>query len=79
MDVGRLLCLDVGRPDPLAPFLDFVSNQLAKIAGELDSGVRPRSARRALSAGSARLALISLLSLSMISAGAPMPNHCVAS
>src|SRR5262245_57468633 len=50
---------------------------LPKSAGEPDNAVPPRSARRALNLGSARAALISLLSLSTISAGvffgAPTP------
>src|SRR5262245_30895759 len=54
-----------------------------KSAGEPTSGVLPRSASRALILGSARPALISLLSLSTISAGvafgAPMPSHAIAS
>src|SRR5215472_15806453 len=51
---------------------------LPKSAGELGSTVPPRSARRAFILGSARPALISLLSLSTISAdvfaGAPKPK-----
>ena len=42
---------------------------LPKSAGEPGNGVLPRSASRPLILGSARPALISLLSLSMISAG----------
>src|SRR5262249_11254879 len=56
---------------------------LAKSAGESASTSPPRSASRALILGSARPALISLLSLSTLSAGvflgAPMPNHWLAS
>src|SRR5262245_6460228 len=56
---------------------------LAKSAGESTSTSPPRSASRALILGSARPALISLLSLSTISVGvflgAPMPNHWLAS
>ena len=52
---------------------------LPKSAGEPDSAVPPKSASRALILGSARPALISLLSLSTISAGvsfgAPTPNQ----
>src|SRR6266446_1660391 len=52
---------------------------LPKSAGEPGSTVPSRSASRALILGSARPALISLLSLSMISAGvpfgAPTPFH----
>jgi hypothetical protein len=50
---------------------------LPKSAGEPGSAVAPHSASRAFILGSARAALISLLSLSTISAGvvrgAPMP------
>src|SRR5262245_47035878 len=52
-------------------------------AGDPGSGVPPKSANRALILGSARPALISLLSLSMISdgvfLGAPMPLQKLAS
>src|SRR5438132_2658154 len=52
---------------------------LPKSAGESKSAVAPRSASRAFILGSARAALISLLSLSTISAGvslaAPTPCH----
>ena len=54
-----------------------------KSAGEPPSTVPPKSASRALIFGSARAALISLLSLSTISAGvfpgAPMPYQALAS
>src|SRR5262245_47713071 len=53
-----------------------------KSAGEPTSGVLPRSASRALILGSARPALISLLSFSTISAGvafgAPLPDQVLA-
>src|SRR5207253_2640578 len=56
---------------------------LAKSAGESASTSPPTSASRALSLGSARPALISLLSFSTISAGvflgAPTPYHVGAS
>src|SRR5262249_58077875 len=56
---------------------------LPKSAGEPTSDVLPRSASRALMLGSARPALISLLSLSTTSAGvafgAPTPNQLLAS
>src|SRR5262245_41296952 len=56
---------------------------LAKSAGEPVSDAPPRSARRTLILGSARPALISLLSFSTISTGvffgAPMPNQLLAS
>src|SRR5215469_4273898 len=54
-----------------------------KSAGEPTSGVPPRSASRSLILGSARPALISLLSLSTISTGvflgAPRPDQLLAS
>src|SRR6516162_3450552 len=56
---------------------------LPKSAGEPASIVPPKSASRAFILGSARPALISLLSLSTISTGvflgAPTPNHTLAS
>src|SRR6266436_4824273 len=56
---------------------------LPKSAGEPTSGVPPKSASLALILGSARPALISLLSLSMISAGVflgmPTPYQLLAS
>src|SRR5262245_35474870 len=45
---------------------------LPKSAGEPESTVPPRSARRAWNSGSASAALISLLSFPMISAGVPV-------
>ena len=72
------LRLDVGRPDHLSPFLGFLGESLPYSAGESARGVLPRSAIRALILGSARPALISRLSLSMISTGvlrgAPRPG-----
>ena len=63
----------------LAHFSVSSAMSLPKSAGEPASTVPPRSASRALILGSARPALISLLSLSMISAGvflgAPTPYH----
>src|SRR5215472_10201164 len=59
------------------------ATSLPKSAGEPTSGVPPRSASRVLILGSARPALISLLSFSTISAGvafgAPRPNQPLAS
>src|SRR5262249_45586301 len=56
---------------------------LRKWAGEPTGGVPPRSASFAFIFGSARAALMSLLSLSTISTGvalgAPMPSHALAS
>ena len=74
-----LLRLDVGRPDHLAPFLGFVGDELAEVGGRAGKHRAARSASRALILGSARPALISLLSFSTISAGvflgAPRPNQ----
>src|SRR5882757_6792931 len=61
--------LDVRRPDHLAPLLGFVGDDLAEVAGEPGSTVPPRSVSRALILESERAALISLLSVSMISLG----------
>ena len=56
---------------------------LPKSAGEPRSTVPPRSASRAFNLGSARAALISLLSFSTISVGvflgAPTPHYALAS
>src|SRR5262245_1409936 len=56
---------------------------LPKSAGDSTNGVPPKSASRAFNLGSARPALISLLSLSMTSTGvpfgAPTPYHAVTS
>src|ERR1700674_1783359 len=61
----------------LAHFSVSSAMSLPNSAGELGNTAAPRSARRALKPGSARAALISRLSLSMISAGVflgtPMP------
>jgi hypothetical protein len=66
-----------------AHFSVSLATNLPKSAGEPTSTVPPRSASLVLSLGSARPASISLLSLSMISAGvffgAPMPCHALAS
>src|SRR5258708_1856978 len=67
----------------LAHFSVSSAMSFAKSAGEPASAVPPRLARRALILGSARPALIPLLSLSVISAGvafgAPMPYQVLAS
>src|SRR5262249_53420634 len=67
----------------LAHFSVSSAISLLKSAGEPASPVPPRSASRALMLGSARPALISLLSLSTISAGvflgAPIPYQTLAS
>src|SRR5262249_41237077 len=67
----------------LAPFSVSSAMSCPKPAGEPTWGVPPRSASRALILGSARAALISLLSLSTISAGVlvgtPNPNHWLVS
>src|SRR5215510_10944560 len=51
---------------------------LAKSAGAPGGTMNPRSANRALILGLARAALISLLSLSTISAGVPWGRRCLA-
>ncbi len=51
----------------LTPFLGFFSDECSKSVGDLPIGTPPRSASRALMVGSARAALISSFSLSMIS------------
>src|SRR5439155_19488261 len=67
----------------LAHFSVSSAMSLPKSAGEPTSGVPPKSASLAFILGSARPALISLLSMSMISTGvplgAPMPYHWLAS
>src|SRR5262245_24207368 len=67
----------------LAHFSVSAAISLPKSAGEPGSTVPPPSARRLLSSGSERPALISLLSFSTISAGvafgAPTPNQALAS
>src|SRR4030081_377005 len=67
----------------LPHFSVFSAINFPKSVGEPASTVPPRSARRAFSFGSARPALISLLRLSLISAGAflgaPPPYHPLAS
>src|SRR5262249_29473578 len=67
----------------LAHFSVSSAINIPKSAGEPANTVPPSSARRLLSAGSERPALISLLSLSMISAGvfrgAPTPPQALAS
>jgi len=65
----RSFRLDVECPDDVAPFLRFVGDELAKVGGDSASASPPRSASRAFSLGSARPALISLLSFSTISYG----------
>src|SRR5262249_36777814 len=66
-----------------AHFSVSVAMNLAKSEDEPGNTAAPRSANRAFSFGSARPALISLLSLSTISAGvslgAPMPCSALAS
>src|SRR5262249_13225614 len=66
----------------LGPLFGFVGNEFSEIGGRAGNAVPPRSARRALNLGSVRAALISLLSLSMISAGVsfgtPTPCHQLA-
>ena len=76
--VAASLRLDARELDHLAPFLGFVGDELAEVGGRAARAPSPpRSASRAFILGSARAALISLLSLSTISAGvffgAPTP------
>src|SRR5262245_35665126 len=67
----------------LAHFSVWSPTNLPKSAGEPRSTVAPPSARRFFGSGSERIALISLLSLSIISAGvfrgAPTPKKALAS
>ena len=86
-DVGELwmgltgspasLRLEARELDHLAPLLGFVGDELAEVGGRAGKYRTAQSASRALILGSAKPALISLLSLSMISAGvflgAPTP------
>src|SRR5215475_113354 len=76
----RSLGLCARELDYFAPFLGIVSDELAEVAG---STMPPRSANRAFNLGSASPALISLLSLLMISDavffGALRPTHWLAS
>ena len=67
-------------PDHLAPLLGFVGDELPELGGRgRNITVLPRSANRALITGPVSAALISLLSLSIISAcvffGAPSPTN----
>src|SRR5205809_969676 len=75
--------LDVGRPDYLTHFSVSSAMSLLKSAGEPTNAVPPSSASRALILGSARPALISWLSLPMISVGvflgAPIATNALAS
>ena len=76
MQVG-LLRFDIGRLDHLGPLLGIVGDIFPEFGGVIGIGTLPRSANRAFNFESARPALISLLTLSMISAGvflgAPRP------
>jgi hypothetical protein len=73
-----LLELDARGPDRFGPFFGVFGDELAVV----DIGTPPRSTRRALNLGSARAALTSLFSLSIISAGvflgAPRPAQMLA-
>jgi hypothetical protein len=55
----------------LPPFRGFVGAELAKLGGRHGASERRQSASRTLIFASARPALISLLSLSITSAGVP--------
>jgi len=78
----RLFHLDVGRSDTLPHFSASSAINLPKSEEESASTLPPEFTSCAFILGSARPALISLLSLSMISAGvsfgAPMPCHALA-
>src|SRR5262245_10449865 len=75
--------LDVGRPDHLAPLLGFVGDELAEIGGRADKRRASKVGKPRLYLGIGEAALISLLSLSMISAGVflgmPTPYQLLAS
>ena len=77
------LRLDVGSPHHLAPFLGFVGDKLTEISGRTGKCGAAQVGKRPSNLGSERAALISLLSLSTISAGvffgAPMPVQKLAS
>ena len=73
----RSVQLDVGPPDHLAPLFSFVGDELPEISRS-EQRSPPRSASRVLILGSARAALISLLSLPMISAGVFWARRCQA-
>ena len=55
--------LDARKLDHFAPLLSLISDELAEVGGRAGSTVPPRSASRVFILGSARAALISLLSL----------------
>ena len=79
-----LLRLDVGRPDHLAPLLGVVGDELAEVGGRAREALCRPGRQAAPSSWDRRgAALISLLSLSTISAGvflgAPTPNQALAS
>src|SRR5215831_2027161 len=82
-ETGGSICLDACELHHLAPLLGFLGDEFAEVGGRAPSTVPPRSASRAFMLGSARAALISLLSLSTISAdvflGTPMPCQVLAS
>ena len=75
--------LDARELDHPGPLFGVVRNQLAKFAGEAGRTVPPTSTSRALVLESAKAALISLLSVSMIptgvSLGATRPYHALTS
>ena len=82
-DAGSLR-LDVRRLDHLAPLLGFVGDELAEVGRRvIDIGSSAQVGKPRLHLGIGEAALISLLSLSMISAGvflgAPMPYQALAS
>ena len=63
IDSDLLFRFDVAAADHLGPFLGFFGDEIAEVGGRTTSAVPPRSASRAFILGSARTALISVLSL----------------
>jgi hypothetical protein len=73
----RNTTLDIDRPDHLAPFPGFVGDQPAKVGGREHEHIATQVGKPRLDLGIGKPALISLLSLSTMSAGvffgSPMP------
>src|SRR5262249_46219966 len=76
------LRFDAGRPDHFRPLFGVACDKLPEGGGVSGIGTPPRSRSRCFILGSARAALISLLSFSTISIGvllgAPIPCHPLA-
>ena len=74
---------EAGKLDHLPPFLSFIGNELAELRSRSRKYRHARVGKPPLDVGSAKPALISLLSLSMMSMGvflgATMPHHPLAS